>query len=67
MLRRLYKPLEGPGGMGCLYSDRKVVLEVPGLLEPTGLDHRDHRDLRAEGELPRSGVREVVGGSRDQT
>ena len=36
-------------GMGCLYSDRKVVLEVLGLPEPMGLDHRDHRDLRAEG------------------
>ena len=35
--------------MGCLYSDRKGVLEVPGLPEPMGLDHRDHRDLRAEG------------------
>ena len=36
-------------GMGCLYSGRKGVLEVPGLPEPMGLDHRDHRGLRAEG------------------
>ena len=35
-------------GMGCLYSGRKGVLEVPGLPEPMGLDHRDHRGLRAE-------------------
>ena len=26
-----------------------MVLEVPGLPEPMGLDHRDHRGLRAEG------------------
>ena len=29
-----------------------------GLPEPTGLNHRNHSDLRAEG----GGVREVVGG-----
>ena len=49
--------------MGCLYSDRKGVLEVPGLPEPMGLDHRDHRDLREEGVRGEGGG----GGSRDQT
>ena len=33
-----------------LSSDRKGNLEVTGLPEPTGLGHRDHSDLRAEGE-----------------
>ena len=60
MLRRFYKPLEGPGGSGYPPSRikrewdvytvaAKGFLEVPGLPEPMGLDHRDHRDLRAEG------------------
>ena len=46
-------------GMGCLYSDRKGVLEVPGLPEPMGLDHRDHRDLRAEGGQGEGGGLEI--------
>ena len=46
----------------CLSSDRKGVLEVTGLWprarvwEPTGLDHRDLGDLRAERQGGEGGV-----------
>ena len=41
-------------------SDRKGVLEVTGLPEPTGLDHRDHRDLRAEEQAEGGGGQAVT-------